>query len=449
MKKHLKKLSRLIMALTLAISVMLPSMPVLADDTTTIKVTGIEEGANVYAYAVAIDAVDANGNHYWKYNTSGTSKTRIEDGSISSEDMIYFYTNLNTGTGWDAHDGGGNAVVDAIVLSLTWNEADASYSVDNVAPGLYVIAANKENKIYSYTGNVVAVNYQYDSTGVASIADVDGVVNVVAKKADDPVLKKEVVQSDDSTSKHGDAKIGDVVEFKISLTMPSYTGSWQTDNLHYIITDSLSEGLTLDTTSIAVEGTNITELFDEDSRKCASTTVTTSTEGFTLNLYGEDVYQYQGRTITITYSATVNDKAKVNFAQEENKVSIQYSTAAGSTDLSTPITDTTYHYTFGLDTAVNGTGSTTTTELTKYGVRTTTETNNQVPLAGAQFQLYDSAGNLLYFTSAGQYTTDTTNGRNYVESNSSGQIVVSGLSAGTYTLKESKAPTGYALDFTV
>lgn len=51
-----------------------------ADPTTTIQVTGIEEGCNVYAYAVAIDAVDANGNHYWKYNPEGNVESRVKDG---------------------------------------------------------------------------------------------------------------------------------------------------------------------------------------------------------------------------------------------------------------------------------------------------------------------------------------------------------------------------------
>lgn len=445
MKKLYKQLRAVLLVVALLVGMMLPGATARAADlTTTIKVTGIEAGADVYAYAIAIDAVDANGNHYWKYNPQGGVETRVKDGNISSLDMIYFYTNLNTGAGWDAHDGLGDAVVDATVLAMTAN-SDGSYSVNNVKPGLYVIAANKENKQYSYSGNVVAVNYQYSSTGVASIADEGGVINVAVKKTDEPTLKKEVVE-DDVAAKHGDANIGDVVDFKITLTIPEYTGSWLSDNLHYIINDTLSAGLTLDVDSVKVEGTNINTLF-VTNKKTAATNIMTSIYGFKLDLYGEDIYQYAGATIVITYQATVNENATVNFDSEENKVSLQYSTTAGGTDLSDTVTDTTYHYTFGFDTLVNGTGSSRTTEITKYGVKTTSETNNKVPLDGAQFQLYDSDNQLLHFNADGEYSTEGT-AQDYIVTKNNGQLTVTGLDAGTYTLKESKAPTGYALDKT-
>lgn len=447
MKKYGKKVKAAVLSLLLAVSMLASGITVMAADTPTtrIVVSGIEEGCDVYAYAIAIDAVDANGNHYWKYNPSGSVENRVKDGSISSDDMIYFYTNLNMSEGWDAHDGGGQAVVDATVLLMT-AETDGTYSLSDVKPGLYVIAANKETKEYSYSGNIVAVNYQYSGTGIASIADENGVINVTAKKTSDPVVKKEVVEGTE-TSKHGDAMIGDVVDFRITLTIPTYEGSWQTNQLHYLITDTLSEGLTLKTDSVKVEGTSISTLFDT-GKKCTSTNIASSASGFKLDLYGQDVWQYSGSEIAITYQATVNEKARVNFDNEENKVSIQYSTAAGSTDLSDPLIDTTNHYTFGIDTLVNGTGSATTTEITKFGVKTTTETNNKVPLYGAQFQLFDADGIKLRFTADGKYT-DSASAADYVTSKNNGQLVMTGLDAGTYTLKESKAPLGYALDKTV
>lgn len=175
---------------------------------------------------------------------------------------------------------------------------------------------------------------------------------------------------------------------------------------------------------------------------------TTSTSGFTLDLYGEDVYQYAGNTIAITYQAKVNEKAKVNFDSDENKATLKYSTVASGTDMSDPMQDITHHYTFGFDTLVNGTGSEKTTEITKYGVKTTTELDNKVALDGAQFKLFDANGKQLYFTSDGEYTTETSGTYDYIVSKNNGQLTATGLDAGTYTLKESKAPLGYALDKT-
>ena len=222
MKQRVRRWKAMMMAVMLVFSIILPAKTVrAADPTTTIQVTGIEEGCNVYTYAVAIDAVDANGNHYWKYNPEGNVESRVKDGKVDTDDLVYFYMNLNSTMGaddWDLHDGEGDAVVDKTVLHMQYNAADGSYSVSNVKPGLYVIAANKQVKEYSYSGNVVAVNYQYSGTGIASIADENGVIHVAAKKSSDPTMKKEVIENGNAY-KYGDANIGDTVEFIISSVM--------------------------------------------------------------------------------------------------------------------------------------------------------------------------------------------------------------------------------------
>lgn len=71
-------------------------------------------------------------------------------------------------------------------------------------------------------------------------------------------------------------------------------------------------------------------------------------------------------------------------------------------------------------------------------------------LAGAVFQLYDSNGNIVHFTgtpsasSTYTYTSSATINVN-IRIPSSGTTTVKGLPAGTYTLKEKFAPTGYAI----
>ena len=39
------------------------------------------------------------------------------------------------------------------------------------------------------------INYQYSGTGIASIADENGVIHVAAKKSSDPTMKKEVIEN--------------------------------------------------------------------------------------------------------------------------------------------------------------------------------------------------------------------------------------------------------------
>ena len=108
MKQRVRRWKAMMMAVMLVFSIILPAKTVrAADPTTTIQVTGIEEGCNVDAYAVAIDAVDANGNHYWRYNPEGNVESRVKDGKVDTDDLVYFYMNLNSTMGaddWDLHD---------------------------------------------------------------------------------------------------------------------------------------------------------------------------------------------------------------------------------------------------------------------------------------------------------------------------------------------------------
>lgn len=458
MKKYWKQLKSIVLAVVLVFGMTaLAALPgaeniSAADPTTSIRITGIEKEANmaVYAYAIALDAVDEKGNHYWKYGND-TAKGYIEDGNLSTMDLIYFYTNLNDNSGvsadneWNLHNGRGEAVVDETVLELAYQPDGAFKTTEPVQPGLYVIAVNRPAGTGSYSFTVVAVNYKYDGEGVASIADENGVVNAAVKRSDSPTLKKEVADG----KKYSDGAIGDVVQFQLTLTIPDYANAWSSD-LHYRIKDDLSRGLTLNQSSIRLEGTLVNDLFDAAHRKNPNTTVITSEAGFTLDLYGQDIFGYKGQTVTIVYEATINAQARVNFVGATNTASLQYTTTPGNTDLSTPVSDKTYHYTFGLDTLVNGAGSDTTTEITKYGVRTTTQTDNKVPLEGAQFQIFKGStatGQPLWFNADGQLAKATDgNVYNYVTTGEDGSLVITGLDAGTYAIKESKAPYGYALD---
>ncbi|MGI6108472.1 MAG: SpaA isopeptide-forming pilin-related protein [Eubacteriaceae bacterium] len=81
-----------------------------------------------------------------------------------------------------------------------------------------------------------------------------------------------------------------------------------------------------------------------------------------------------------------------------------------------------------------------------------TDTRPQVTLAGAEFQLIDSDRNVLYFkpiggdvSSAYSLTTAAdSNGTTTLVTDSNGKLVLSNLPAGSYTLHETKAPSGYA-----
>lgn len=443
MKKYLRKVKAILMAAIIALGTLLPAMPVMAETTptTTISISGLEDATAAYAYAIAVDAVDGNGNHYWKSTTLSETiiKSWSDSGKLSVADGIALYTNLNAGSGGEAHDGGGLAVVDGIVHTGV-DLGGGVYQFSNVAAGLYVITATqREGSTATYAYNIYAVNYQYDESGKAYLP---ATVSYTLKKTSEPSINK-TVEEGGQGYKHGDAYIGDVVDFKIEIMVPAYDEAWNVDGTRFVISDILTNGLALKEDSVKIEGTTLADY----AKQCSQTAFTTSTSGFTLELRGGDIYKYKGQTIAVTYQATVTSDAKVNFVDDINKATIAWSQAPGSSDLTAPKESTTHHYTFGIDTLVNGAGSRETTEVTKYGVKTTNLEDNKVLLNGAEFQLLDANKNVLYFDDNGKL--DPTKAANdHITSKNGGKLTATGLDAGTYYLKESKAPLGYALDKT-
>lgn len=443
MKKYLKRVKAIVMAFAVTLGAMLPAVSVKAEETTpttTFIISGIEEGSEVHAYAIALDAVDENGNHYWKYTTAGQAKieTAVKSGKFTTDDSVWIYTHLNSSLDTENHDGKGEAVVDETVYQADVNES-GNYIISGVKPGLYVITAYKEDAAVSYNFNIYPANYQYDENGKAYLPES---ISFAVKKSSEPSIEKTVVE-DGTGLKHGDASIGDTVGFKIELTVPNYADDWNVDGTRFVISDTLSNGLALDVSSITIEGTTL----DNYTRKSDKTNFATSTSGFKLELRGADIYQYKNSMIVITYQAEVTENAKVNFDSDLNVATIRWSSTPGSEDLSQPKESKTYHYTFGIDTLVNGTGSTETTEVTKYGVKTTTVEDNKVKLDGAEFQLLDADKKVLYFDDTGKL--DPTHTKNdHITSKNGGKLTATGLDAGIYYLKESKAPLGYALDKT-
>ena len=154
--------------------------------------------------------------------------------------------------------------------------------------------------------------------------------------------------------------------------------------------------------------------------------------GFDLN---------DGATITVTYTAHLNDKAYVNTAggstSNINKVYLTYSnnpkdeSSIGKTPESTPV----YVYTYQLNN-------------TKY--RDDAKEGNE--LAGAGFHLYsdeECKNEVELYQKDGFYfpikdSTDKDKEPVAMFSDNKGQFNVKGLDAGTYYLKETNTPAGYS-----
>lgn len=282
----------------------------------------------------------------------------------------------------------------------------------------------------------------------------------ITPKAEKPTVEKKVYDNPDGTSTGGfgssaDHAINEKFQFQLTATLPDSTNRAYDyyDKYSVIFHDTLSDGITYDKDdnldSVVIESNGKTYNIPKDSLKYTiDTTDLESQNSFVVNIpdvkacakdAGFDLND--GATITVTYTAHLNDKAYVNIAggstSNINKVYLTYSnnpkdeSSIGKTPESTPV----YVYTYQLNN-------------TKYH----DDDNPNNVLAGAGFRLYsdeachDEDEIKLKMNDDGTYSRDFSTEGKGVEmiSGQDGQFNVKGLDAGTYYLKETKTPDGYS-----
>ena len=271
-----------------------------------------------------------------------------------------------------------------------------------------------------------------------------------------PTVEKKVYDNDnnDISSAGGwgssaDHAINEKFKFQLIAKLPASSDRAYDyyDNYTVRFTDTLSEGITYDRLdSVVIESNGNTYNITDSSKYTIDTTDLESQNSFVVNIdvkacakdAGFDLND--GATITVTYTAHLNDKAYVNTAggstSNINKVYLTYSnnpkdeSSIGKTPESTPV----YVYTYQLNNTKRA------------------ETENGTPLPGAGFRLYsdeachDEDEIKLKMNDDGTYSRDFSTEGKGVEmiSGQDGQFNVKGLDAGTYYLKETKTPDGYS-----
>ncbi|MDR1572260.1 MAG: isopeptide-forming domain-containing fimbrial protein [Clostridiales Family XIII bacterium] len=254
----------------------------------------------------------------------------------------------------------------------------------------------------------------------------------VSLKADLPIIEKKV--SDNATSGFGDSTdlaIGDTAYFQLTSKVPNMAGY---ASYAFTIHDTLSSGLTFDGTSVEVTvgGTDYSDY----------TLVTESIDPDTFCIVfdpDEFINLSPGADIVVSYSAELNADAVVTSGaaidRNPNEAYIQYSNNPNAGGTGNTVTDEVYVYSF------------------KLGIHKYRLPGSDVPsdrLSGAAFELRADApdGTAVKFAgSAGSYKVDPSGSVTEISVASSGenlgQLLISGLDAGTYYLVETEAPEGY------
>lgn len=274
----------------------------------------------------------------------------------------------------------------------------------------------------------------------------------ITPKAEKPSVKKEVFDNFDnqdgtSTGVFGssaDHAINEKFQFKLTATLPASTDHAYDyyDTYAVCFKDTLSEGITYDKLdSVVINSNGHTYDITNDTSKY---TITESQNSFVVKIpdvktCAEGLDLNDGATITVTYTAHLNDKAYVNTGsgstENKNSVQLQYSNnpRPGEYWGTTPKSEV-YVFTYQLNN-------------TKLA-----ENEHGAPLPGAGFRLYsneachDEDEIKLKMNDDGTYSRDFSTEGKGVEmiSGQDGQFNVKGLDAGTYYLKETTPPSGYS-----
>lgn len=264
-----------------------------------------------------------------------------------------------------------------------------------------------------------------------------------------PYVEKEVYDNQDGTNEAGfgssaDHAINEEFQFKLTATLPASPDRAYDYYKEYAVlfNDTLSNGITYDgLDSVVIESngthydiTNESSKYEVDDSRLGSDNyfvvgipdVKTCAPGLNLNA---------GATITVTYTAHLNENAAVNGSTDnKNKVQLQYSNNPRNSAYwgFTPESAVCV-YTYQLNN-------------TKYH----DEANSGNELEGAGFSLYSDEACTqevkLYKEGAFYYPIKNATGKTAVEMKSAadGTFNVKGLDAGTYYLKETTPPAGYS-----
>lgn len=390
--KKVKRILAMLMAMAMVLGMAVttsaeePAVEPTVAKKATATIKGVEEGATVTAYQLV------------SYNEKGeyvvVDAAEAQGYAVGMTDAA-IVNKIAGNTG------------DLSATPLNWDPTDSTYK-NELLPGTYLILVDKTGPTV-YNPMLVSINVEYPNGAQPGEVDAgtDYMVNDVvayAKKTDDIPFDKKITDETGNVigtnGKYDDVYAGTTVYFELTGKIPSYSPSYT--NAKYTLKDTVSEGIDLP----ADTATKIAEQLDADAA-----TVTVENSVITIEFTTEYILANGGKDITIKYPATVNGTAS-NFNPATNTLELDYSNSPDGITSGTPVV--TKHYTFDLN-----------NELKKVD-----EDNHETPLKDAEFTLTSTTDATKVFTS---------------KSNGDGYISFKGLDAGTYILKETKAPAGYAL----
>ena len=310
---------------------------------------------------------------------------------------------------------------------------DNTATFDQLVPGYYLVQPDKGSTSATRKTDAMLVNVPSDTAATLQL------------KSEYPSVEKKV----DTDKTESNAQIGQSVNFTLTSKVPDMTDY---DTYYFAFKDTMSKGLTFDENSVkvTVDGQELTK---DTGFTVVSTKENVADNATEITIEILNMKQYAdkaGKTITVTYSATLNKDAVVGIEGNKNEAKVEYQNGSATDNHGTS----------------NPSITTTCTYPVKVQKHAYEDNNADSFLAGAKFALSTSA-TVPTFTKGeeGNYTLDTSDANvvrlvgsdaayRVAENDEAGAVTyfttvgtsattINGLKAGTYYLHEIEAPEGY------
>ena len=489
MKKLVSRFMAVLMAMTMILSM---SMTAFAADAPkgTLTVNNTVAGKTLDLYQIFTATKNEAGNVAYTLNSAyeGFFQSKISGASTLTGEALSekAYEYVKTQVGTDGKNGTGFAkeilgwiLENATALAATHTTANTTAGttvINNLDYGYYIVYPLGATDTSTAPGNETVKS-------VASLVSVTGDDATVNMKSNYPTVDKKIIPAqsgsgitvgaivdgswegnhqlelddendpEDTIAPHGaadekkagDFGIGDTVTYQLTSKVPDMTGY---TSYTFKFTDTLSKGLDLKAIlSVKVGSTELKAGKTGANTYALSYDKTNRILTVTLNDFYNSYKDHVGETITVVYTATLNKDAVIGMNPNTNKAVVEYSNDPKSDGTGTSEPSIVKVHTFDFT-------------IFKYYLKDQKNQNDKTALAGAEFELYKAnTEGTAADTNAKINIIDENNGvyrqatpeeasaagftSAKIVSDEDGKVLVKGLKAGTYYLKETKAPDGY------
>ncbi|MDO4363741.1 MAG: SpaH/EbpB family LPXTG-anchored major pilin [Clostridia bacterium] len=429
MKKIMTKITAVIATLLLTFSMFtftVTAAPRIADtDKGSITVTNVTDNATATAYKILNVKYDYDANqpsnpeYYWADEVKEFVKNNYPDyisadGSVNEEK----YSSMTADQSKKFFEDVALAIKEGTITLAGTSNGQGNTTISNLEMGSYLVLIEGGVKVYqSIAVNVVPT---YNEAQDEWAIDNQTITNT-----------KSTAPTVDKTADKTNVSVNEKVSYTVTATVPSYPANATANQ--FVVSDKLPAGLTYNG-DVKVYGVGTGDSVTELAENTAYTVSTSrpdnkGTVDFAVSLVYNQVSTY--KTIKVVYTATANKDIVLGQAGNVNTAYIDYNNNPYDNGSWKDDSDTATVHTYGID-------------ITKVDKK-----NHDTTLAGAEFTLSaTNGGEAIKFvkTENGRYkvadASQTADAVDTLVTVTSGKLYIEGLKAGTYYLKETKAPTG-------